>query len=627
MLIWVQTRFLGASVLNNSNLLAAAEAAMASGDLVLAERLCLKIAPGDPGNAGAKRLSGIIAARKGQPERAIEILEEVLVSEEDDLEVRYWLAVSQRSLHQFEKAAKNFMKASELDPRRAVIHHDLGLCLSACLDFDGAILAFQKAIDLNPEIAPLRHSLGSAYQSLGRYREAAEAFNSAITLAPNDIQGYIAMAQLALEMPDKKSAAWYFRKAYELEPSSFRGQLQLAHALFEEHSLAEAESCLRALIQKFPDRPTALGLLGRILLDLGRFEEANEVTMRAIKLDPFKTAFYTQYVTQKKMSESDIPLIDSMNRLVREPRIGDLGAKDLYFAIGKSMNDLKKYEKAMEAFDKGNALAYGRLAPETQIDRIGYVRGLERVMAFYNADYLKKLSSEVGSSSNRPIFIVGMVRSGTTLLDQILSSHQKIGSAGELSFWLEKGHEVSQPDGTYSAPSHLSDEYLELLLKHDAVSERVVDKMPTNYLNLGMIHAYFPEARILHSKRHPIDNCVSIYTTPGLPPSYAHNKDDIVFVYERYQRLMDYWTRTLPANRMMSVQYEELLSDPEDIIKGVLSFCGLEWDPACLEHDQNAKSIATPSAWQARQPIYKTSMERWRNYEPWLGSFAKLMPE
>ena len=136
---------------------------------------------------------------------------------------------------------------------------------------------------------------------------------------------------------------------------------------------------------------------------------------------------------------------------------------------------------------------------------------------------------------------------------------------------------------------------LEVLMKRDAVSERVTDKMPTNYLNLGMIHMHFPEARILHCKRHPVDNCISIYTTPGLPSNYAHRKEDIVFIYEQYRRLMEHWQGIIPTDRLMSVQYEDLLNDPETTIRSVISFCGLEWDIACLQHDRTRARSLRPA--------------------------------
>lgn len=570
-------------------------------------------------------MKGLTAAKRGEAEGAIEDLSQF--AKQDDLEALYWLAVSQRSLERFGEAAENFRRAAALNPENPVIYHDLGLCLAAQFDFEGAIAAFQKAIELKPDSAPPRHSLGLAYQSIGLRKEAADAFISAIALAPNDIHSYIAMAHLGVEADDQENALWFFRKAYEMEPHSYRGQVQLAHVLVHEKKYDEAENLLRKLIETRPKAASPYGLLAIVLHQLGRFEEANEITNKAIALGPLTTGYYTHFVAQRKITEQDRPFIDSMKQLVDHPRIGPLGAKDLYFAIGKSLNDLKEYKEAMDAFDKGNQLAWDCLPIHRRPNKEKYVQSLERLRAFYTPDFIKMESARVGSSSNRPIFIVGMPRSGTTLLDQILSSHHKIASAGELRFWAEIGHKSLMAAGAYSFSPEVPGEFLALLAQHDTVSERVIDKMPTNYLHLGMIRTYFPEAIILHSKRHPVDNCISMYTTPGLPDDFVHRKEDLVFLYGQYRLLMDYWTTIIPADRMLTVKYEELLSDPETIIRDVLSFCGLEWDPACLEHDQNAKAITTPSAWQARQPIYKTSMERWRNYEGWLEDFATLMPE
>ncbi len=174
----------------------------------------------------------------------------------------------------------------------------------------------------------------------------------------------------------------------------------------------------------------------------------------------------------------------------------------------------------------------------------------------------------------------------------------------------------------------MADEYLKILSSIAPDKARMVDKRNTNFMSLGPLHALFPNARVIHCRRHPIDNCLSLYTTlfRGYAPGYTHTKENLAFYYRQYDRLMKHWISVLPADRVLEIEYEALVSDPERTIRALVEFCGVEWDERCLEHEQNQRLVLTPSLWQVRQPIYKTSVERWRRYEPWLGPLKDLMP-
>jgi hypothetical protein len=214
-----------------------------------------------------------------------------------------------------------------------------------------------------------------------------------------------------------------------------------------------------------------------------------------------------------------------------------------------------------------------------------------------------------------------MMRSGTTLTEQILSSHPKVKGGGELFFWSENALRALSGD---KAP--FGAEYVELLKKIGPEEERVTDKMPSNYRFVGLIHSALPNARLIHVRRSPVDTCLSIWATPNhLPSEGGHIKRDIVFVYKEYLRMMEHWRSVLPKNRFFEVDYEELVANREPVTRRMVEFCGLKWDDACLSPERNTRTISTPSLWQARQPIYNSSVERWRNFEPWLGDFRDLL--
>jgi hypothetical protein len=203
-----------------------------------------------------------------------------------------------------------------------------------------------------------------------------------------------------------------------------------------------------------------------------------------------------------------------------------------------------------------------------------------------------------------------------------------VHSAGELQFWTEETVRLAFGIGMEDHPSleALADEYLTYIEQLAGKSGRITDKMPLNFAYAGVIHRALPGARFIHIRRHPVDTCLSIYTTYyGAGPRFAYNKSNIVAYYREYLRVMGYWRERLPSDRLFELDYEDLISDPQSVIPRIVEFCGLPWDESCLHHDRNESAINTPSRWQARQPIYRTSVERWRRFEPWLGEFAELL--
>ena len=224
-----------------------------------------------------------------------------------------------------------------------------------------------------------------------------------------------------------------------------------------------------------------------------------------------------------------------------------------------------------------------------------------------------------------------MPRSGTTLVEQILSRHPDVAAGGELMFWGERvaSFRVSASDGIDPAwVRNAAQDYRSLLTSISSTARRVTDKRPNNFQLIGFIHAVFPRARIIHCVRHPVDTCLSIYFQSfARRMDFAYDRDDLVSSFRQYQRLMAHWRNLLPEDRFLEVKYEELVSNPDKITRGMVRFCGLEWNDACLHSEHNKRAVRTASVWQVRQPVYKTSVARWRNYEPWLGAFQSLLAD
>ena len=285
------------------------------------------------------------------------------------------------------------------------------------------------------------------------------------------------------------------------------------------------------------------------------------------------------------------------------------------------------YEAAMQNFEAGNRLR----ARSGRLDRDALVRRIDRLIEATPPGYRDR-QPDPGVEDATPILIVGMPRSGSTLTEQILSSHPEVAAGGELLFWSARDNRrddiwsLASTAGSDAAPRRRL--LWPTLRAIGPNAKRVTDKALGNFMLLGFIHRVFPNATLIHCRRHPIDTALSIFTTNfDANLDFVAERSDLVFYYRQYQRLMAHWREVLPPDRFVEVDYEALVADPEPHARRLVAACGLEWNDACLAPHRNTRRIKTASVWQARQPIYRTSVERWRRYEPWLGELRELAPE
>jgi hypothetical protein len=327
------------------------------------------------------------------------------------------------------------------------------------------------------------------------------------------------------------------------------------------------------------------------------------------------------------MTSADVGWLAEAQRVAATPLAPQREAK-LRYAIGKYFDDVGDFEPAFTSYRRANELSKS-YAPTH--DRQEEAREFDQIIGFFDRRWADQ-SRFTASTSSRSVFIVGMPRSGTTLTERILAAHPDVFGAGEIPYWVPaSGKYLSTPPGDDLAATmidRLGRDYLRLLdtKSHDA--PRVVDKMPANFKCLGLIHAVFPNARIIHVRRHPIDTCLSIYFQDfNATHTYANDLEDLAHYYTEYLRLMEHWRSTLPEDVILDVSYEELIDDQETWSRKMMQFIGLPWDPRCLEFDRSGKpgsTILTFSQWQARQKITKTSVARWRNYEKFVGPLRRL---
>jgi hypothetical protein len=283
-------------------------------------------------------------------------------------------------------------------------------------------------------------------------------------------------------------------------------------------------------------------------------------------------------------------------------------------ALGKAADDLGDYEQAMRHFDSAEALRNSLI----RFDLGKFEARVDRQIAHFSADVIANAG---GCDASTPILIFGLPRSGTTLIEQILSAHPQVGAAGELSFWNERGS-AWERDPTVAAGGA---DYVGLLRIVGKGARRVTDKMPLNFQWAGLVHAALPRATLIHCRRNLVDTALSIHQTHFNPRMWFPTGGAALVGYIRaYERLCAHWRAVLPAQRFIEVDYEALVERPEPVIRHILEKCELDWNSRCLYPERNGRTVKTPSKWQVRQPIYANSVGRWRRYEQWLGPLAEL---
>src|SRR5271169_1872106 len=523
--------------------------------------------------------------------------------------------------------------AALLQPSDPIIQHDLGL---ACLEvghIPDAIAALQRAVASNPRYADAYFRLGIALEMLGDIGGAIVAYGRATQLIPSLAEAWFRAGALFYTLGHRDQAIGCFRRAAATGDRNSFGRLAKARALLTEDRNQEAEQVLRETLVADPRNAMAYDLLGNLLSEFGRFDEARACFERAIAIAPMLAGSYYELVRCRPVTSNkdDDGLLQAMQAALATPGLEAAQRLRVHLAIGKAAEDLGDYALAMQHFDAADAVRRGTV----RFDSAAFSIEIESLIARCTPEWIAR-APELGSSDATPVLIIGMPRSGTTLVEQIVSMHPEVGAGAELHFWNQRGAEWHRSDlagneGPFVVSEFLAKataDYLGVLHAIAPKAARVTDKMPFNFLWAGLIHMAFPRALIIHCRRTAIDTALSIHQThfrPGL--AFPTGGAELVAYFRDYQRLIDHWRRVLPAGRFIEVDYEDLTRAPEPVIRRVIAACGLAWDDACLRPECNLRAVNTPSKWQARQPIYRTSVARWRRYEPWLGPLRALVDD
>jgi tetratricopeptide (TPR) repeat protein len=378
--------------------------------------------------------------------------------------------------------------------------------------------------------------------------------------------------------------------------------------------------------------------LGKAELSIqqGKTDDIIQIAKSIIELNPNDPTGYFIYSRAKKF-KGDESLNGRLLEFTQEEGLDDQSKIAVSFALGKLFDDQNNYSSAFKNYAEGNKIRNSNLSYSAEADAYSKSKLIE----FFNADFFKT-HQHLGTDLNLPIIIVGMPRSSTTLTEQIISSHPEVMGAGEVIFWgkaplalpLRVGTGVAYPEcisemlpeQAFSIAS-MYESTLRKIAGPNAQVKHITDKMPHNFLNLGLIAMLFPKVKIIHTKRNPIDTCLSIFfqNFNDMHP-YAFDLKNLGAHYKQYERIMRHWHEVLPG-RIMDIHYEDTISDPEYWSRKLIEHVGLEWDDACLAPHKLERTVKTASHWQVRQPIYKTSVQRWKNYEEFLGPLIEALKD
>jgi len=481
-----------------------------------------------------------------------------------------------------------------------------------------------RAVARLPTSTHARLAQGDALQALGWPVGALEAFQHAAVLAPRmpEPQARLGAAWLAMDAHDAAASA--FRQASALGPRTSIGRLSAAYAHLADGETRAAADALRALVAAEPRNVQAHAELGKLLAELGDRDGAWAAFDTVLRLDPSAFRHYYDLVRIRRLAPADRPLLARMEAAAARAGGRELDRVLLDLAMGRAHDDFDDPARAMRHFQ-----AAGQRAEAVRpLDRDLITRRVDAQMAHFPVGALAGLvePADGGDDGPTPLLIVGLPRSGTTLVESILARHPAVGAAQELPFWRSVAPAALASGGLPDRQGldRLASDYRAVLRRH---SDRpwVTDKKPDNFFWLGLALAALPRTRIVHCRRHVLDTCVSIVANHFAPrPDFSVEPDALVFYVRAYQRLMAHWRAVLPPDRFLELDYEALVSAPEPEIRRLLGFVGLPWDAACLHPEDGDRQVSTASLWQVRQPISGASVQRWERYRPWLGPLAAL---
>jgi tetratricopeptide (TPR) repeat protein len=643
-----------------------AEALRSLGQLDRAADCCRTALRLQPRSAEAANSLGLVLLAQGRNAEAIEQFRAALRLKPDYAIACNNLGNALRLVGELDEAVIHFRRAAAIDPQLAEAHSNLGQLLLERRQPHDALAHLRTAVRLRPDLAEARNNLGNALRETGRLAEARQSYAEALRINPSLAMTYNNMGQALQEENALDDASAWYRRALDLEPGAARFHCNLASLLAEsekyDKALAlyrralqldptyaeahcglgavrheqghfeEAQAHYREALRHQPDLPAAHCALGTVREELGDFKDAECCWRTALRYDPRLAGAYAALATMLRARLPDADLA-GMRQLLADPDLHQGRRSALQFGLAQVHDARGEYDLAAESMQEANALALaGARKRGLEYDPAAHERFVSGMIAVCTPAFFERVRG-FGLETERPIFIVGLPRSGTTLTEQILASHSQVFGAGELRYVRDHFEALGADDDrrlgglaglNEATTGRIAENHLARLHALCADRPRVADKMPDNYLYLGLLAILFPQAKFIHCRRDLRDVAVSCWMTNFRSIRWASDPEHIISRFHNYQRLMQHWREVLPVE-LLDVDYEETVADVEGTARRLIEWCGLTWEPACVRFHEGTRPVRTASVAQVRQPIYRRSIARWKHYEMSIGTWISRL--
>jgi tetratricopeptide (TPR) repeat protein len=557
---------------------------------------------------------------QGKLDDAVACQERALALKPDYADAHNNLGVALAALGRTADAIVHYERALDLNPRQPNVHNNLGVALTAQHRFAEGIGHHELALEINPRDAAAYCNMGIALVAQGRLAEGIVQYRRALELNPGYANAYSNLGIALASQGRSADAIACYEQALLLNPGHGHAHNNLGVALVEADKIEEAMAHYARALALNPNHAETLNNLGNIYKAQGRFEEALAHYGRAIAIRPAYAEAHLNRSEIKSFQRGDADLA-ALEALAGGDNASGPQAMFVHFALAKALEDTGDFTRAFEHLREGNALKRGQI----EYDEAATLAMFQRVAAVFDSAVFEQFRG-AGDPSQVPVFVLGMPRSGSTLVEQILASHPQIHGAGERDFIEKAAGELTVGDLPAIYPEcvpaldrsdlrRVGESYLRSLPPAAAGTLRIVNKSPGNFLFAGLIRLMLPNARIIHTTRNPIDTCASCFSklfTSGM--HFTYDLAELGRYYRGYRELMGHWRSVLPPGAMLDVSYEEVVEDLEAQARRLIDYCGLDWDDRCLAFHSTARPVKTASAVQVRQPLFRGSLQRWRRY-------------
>ena len=548
------------------------------------------------------------------------------MSQEESPQARIQSVVTLYSNGQVQEALDSVQTLIKDYPKEALLHNICGACYSGLGQLDAAIKSYKQALAIKPDYAEAHNNLGVTLQELGQLNEAVKSYEKALATKPDYAEANNNLGVTLQELGQLNEAVKSYEQAIEIKSDYAEAHNNLGNTLRELSQLETAVKYYEQALAIKPDYAQAYHNLGIVFKELGQHDASLKSYEKAVAIKPDYVKAHHSISFLKKCTEND-PQITQMQSLLSAGNLSQSDRKHLCFALSKANEDLGKQDEFFEYLHEGNRLRKEELDYSLEID--------QKLFSIIKKMFKTPKSLSYEASTIQPIFIVSLPRSGTTLVEQIIASHQAVYGAGELTTLGNLIAPIIEDFSTHNNSLTKKDflsirqQYLDALSVFNAPEDVITDKMPLNFQYIGFILSAFPEAKIVHLKRDARATCWSIYRryffrvgNGWCNHGWAYNLDDLAGFYGLYTDLMDFWHQTFP-DKIYDLCYEDLTTNQEEETRKLLDYCELDWDENCLNFHTTKRAVKTASALQVRQKMYQGSSEAWKKHEAYLQPLIK----